>query len=140
MILVSLFIFWILFNWCWKKLNLEKLKSMKPEKDFVKILNDFATLQNPFLTKKSLQFALFRTFGIPSISKILKNTKEFERNCEKRYQDTELFIAEFSENFGTKREENARKILNQIHGMHNIQQKDYLYTLSVFVLEPVRWV
>jgi hypothetical protein len=137
--LILVFLFWILVNWCWKRFNLQKLKSMDHEKDFVKILKDFANLQNPFLTKKSLQFALFRTFGIPTISKILKSTKEFERNCEKRYQDTELFIAEFVEYFGT-REEDARKRLNFFHGLYNIQQKDYLYTLSVFVLEPVRWV
>jgi hypothetical protein len=34
------------------------------------------TLEFPFTTEKALQFALFKTYGIPTISKLLVQTKQ----------------------------------------------------------------
>ncbi|KAK9385123.1 hypothetical protein V1515DRAFT_582326 [Lipomyces mesembrius] len=46
----------------------------------------------------SIQFALFKTYGIPTISELLVATKEFStpENASKRYADTGILIGEFT--------------------------------------------
>ena len=38
------------------------------------------------------------------------------------------------------RQKHALKRLNEIHGRYNILNGDYLYTLSLFIVEPMKWV
>lgn len=63
----------------------------------------------PMMTIKALEFALFKTYGIPSISKLLSQTGEFSKRCPKRldtnfiaecsrYDDTDLLLREMGEN------------------------------------------
>eukprot|EP01080_Neovahlkampfia_damariscottae_P005866 gene5866-9694_t len=138
--LLYVILVWVLVNFIWKRIRLYHSRKLNPEKDYYTIQRDLFTLDFPFLSKNALEFGLFRTYGIPSISHILHKTQEFEKDCSKRYQDTELILSEIQENFGTSREDLAIKRLNYIHSMYKIQPKDYLYTLSVFILEPIRWI
>ena len=39
-----------------------------------------------------------------------------------------------------RRQERAIARLNEIHGKYNILNDDFLYTLSLFVVEPIKWV
>jgi len=59
----------------------------------------------------------------------------------RRYDDTDLIIRTFME---TYHEDDVAKLalkrLNYLHSRHNISNDDYLYTLSVFILEPARWI
>lgn len=48
----------------------------------------------PVLQRLALEFALLRTYGIPSISRLLQKTGEFERDAGKRYDDTDLLLVE----------------------------------------------
>lgn len=108
-----------------------------------------AELDFPFTFEKSLQFALFRTYGIPSISKLLVQTSQFSdaRTATKRYADTTVLLAEFLGYHPT----NARSIeaiarMNYIHsqyqkpGKNKIKDDDLLYTLALFAGEPTRWI
>lgn len=47
--------------------------------------------------EKALEFALFRTYAVPAISGLLQRTGEFENRTRKRYDDTELILAEIQE-------------------------------------------
>ncbi|KAF9137017.1 hypothetical protein BGX30_010628 [Mortierella sp. GBA39] len=114
----------------------------------------------PFVNVISLEFALFKTYAIPSISKILSATKQFAAQCPKRADDTGLILCEMTETYkrqvyrhmtegkedldedltDEKRERLALEKLNFIHGHYPIRQEDYLYTLALFVLEPVSWI
>lgn len=88
----------------------------------------------------SLGLAFFRTFAIPSIAKILDETKQFENFGQKRYDDTTLLLAEFLENgLDSERGKEAIRRLNQIHAHYDISNEDFLYTLSTFIFEPIRW-
>ena len=40
----------------------------------------------------ALELALFRTYSVPTISKLLLATGEFTRNTRKRAEDTELLL------------------------------------------------
>ncbi|KAF2182243.1 hypothetical protein K469DRAFT_637108 [Zopfia rhizophila CBS 207.26] len=105
------------------------------------------SLEFPFTIEKALQFALFRTYGIPTISKLLCDTRQLSeaRNAPKRYADTAILITEFLTHEPTSdRACSAIARMNYLHGMWQkrgrISNDDMLYTLSLFVLEVDRWV
>ena len=83
------------------------------------IQQQLGEMEFPFTFEKALQFALFRTYGIPTISKLLVHTGEFSevQTAAKRYADTTVLVAEFIGYHPT----NARSIeaigrMNYIHG------------------------
>lgn len=89
----------------------------------------------------SVEFAFFRTFAVPSISTLLDHTGEFARRPQKRYDDTDLILSEIMENgYDSPRGREAIRRMNQIHRRFNISNEDYLYVLSTFIFEPVRWI
>ncbi|KAL6718062.1 hypothetical protein ACLMJK_004147 [Lecanora helva] len=104
-------------------------------------------LEFPFTFEKALQFALFRTYGIPSISKLLVETRQFSQKgtSTKRYTDTVVLIAEFA-GYHPQSERSIEAIarMNFIHHQYQksgkISNDDMLYTLSLFAGEPVRWI
>lgn len=115
--------------------------------DAYKIQLELVEIEFPFTFEKSLQFALFRTYGIPTISKLLVQTSQFseESTATKRYTDTVVLIAEFMGYHPTS----ARSIeaigrMNYIHSQYQksglILDDDLLYTLALFAGEPVRWI
>jgi len=112
----------------------------------------------PKIMKTALSFALFQTYAIPSISKLLYATKELgsEERVAKRYADTEILIATFvhcplsgfhdlaAQPDGRTPAEDSRGSLalarmNWLHARYNISNDDYLFTLSLFVIEPITW-
>lgn len=108
----------------------------------------------------SLQLAMFKTYTTPKNSKILVATGEFGKECPRRYEDTELILREFADVYGRiqnhikdhpdtpeehlldqwDRKKKAIKRLNELHGKYNIGNDDFLYTLTMFITEPVAWV
>ena len=107
------------------------------------IVSTIGLWEFPLIYRKSLEFALFRTYAIPSISRLLANTKVFATACGKRYDDTDLLLCELTENpFASERSTVALQRINAIHGMYKdkISNDDMLYVLSVFIFEPVRWI
>ncbi|KAL9098060.1 MAG: hypothetical protein Q9163_006205 [Psora crenata] len=106
---------------------------------------NLAELEFPFTFEKALQFALFRTYGIPSISRLLVATKQFTEEATKRYADTTVLVAEIT----GRDPQHPRTIeaiarMNYIHSAYQkagkISNHDMLYTLSLFALEPYRWI
>ncbi|KAF2657539.1 hypothetical protein K491DRAFT_691000 [Lophiostoma macrostomum CBS 122681] len=127
----------------------------KTREDFCKMTTEHAweialglsSLEFPFTFEKSLQFALFRTYGIPSISALLAATAEFSTTAKapRRYVDTGVLIGEFLGHSPTSlRANSAISRMNFLHDRYRraskISDDDMLYTLSLFVLEPVRWI
>ncbi len=91
--------------------------------------------------EKALEFALFRTYAVPSISGLLAKTGEFEKRPRKRYDDTELILAEIAENGpDSGRGQAALARMNAMHGAYRISNDDMLYVLSTFIFEPIRWI
>jgi hypothetical protein len=121
--------------------HLEKINSLNPETDAWEILKLSAMYEFPWDYARSLELALFRTFAVPSISKILHQTKEFGKRPQKRYDDTDLILSEILEN-GPESERTKEVIrkMNYLHSHYPISNNDYVYVLSTFVLEPPRWI
>ena len=115
--------------------------------DAFHIQQNLNSLEFPFTAEKALQFALFRTYGIPSISSLLAHTEELcaGSKATKRYADTVVLIAEF---MGYKPgEERSVEAIGRMNYIHSVYQKagkisndDLLYTLSLFAWEPARWI
>jgi hypothetical protein len=119
---------------------LEKIAQLDAQADHQEITRMVTAYEYPFLMQKSLEFALFRTYAVPTIGALLDKTQHFERKGQKRYDDTALLIAEWIENgYDSERGRAALKRMNQLHHRWQISNDDYLYVLSVFVFVPAEW-
>jgi dephospho-CoA kinase len=95
----------------------------------------------PWDITRALELALLRTFCVPSIAGLLDRTGEFEKRPRKRYDDTGLMVAELLRH-GPDSSAGRAVIsrMNRIHGHYAISNDDFLYVLSTFVAEPIRWL
>ncbi len=116
-------------------------ESRSAQIDHQAIVHRIACFEFPFDFTRSLEFALFRTFCVPSISRLLQHSGEFEARPQKRYDDTDLLISEIVEHgYDSERAVAAIARMNALHGRFKISNRDFLYVLSSFVYEPIRWI
>ncbi|KAF9910294.1 hypothetical protein BX616_010888 [Lobosporangium transversale] len=133
------------------------LRNFEVAKEVAAIVDEF---DFPYMNIVSLEFALYKTYAIPTISKILAATKQFENNVLKRADDTSLMLLELTEPYARnlrrcmlegkedpneilndeKRYEISMTKLNFLHGRYNIKQEDFLYTLGLFIEEPPSFI
>ena len=120
---------------------LDHILRLDPERDHQEIVFLVTFHEFPFDITRSLEFALFRTFAVPNIGGLLDRTGEFARGAQKRYDDTDLILSEMLEHgYDGERGRAAIRRLNNIHGRFQISNADFLYVLSTFTFEPIRWV
>ncbi len=119
----------------------DRIADLDPETEYEQIAKLLYAYEFSWDIERALEFALFRTYAIPSISDLLARTGEFETRPRKRYDDTELILAEAIEN-GLDSDRGARAIarMNEMHSRYRIANSDMLYVLSTFVCEPIRWL
>lgn len=118
-----------------------QISTLDPVQDYHEIVFLLTCYEFPWDVERALEFALFRTYAVPSISRLLDQTGEFARHPRKRYDDTELLLAEILEHgFDSQRGRAALARINQMHGRFRIANQDFLYVLSTFVFEPIRWI
>ena len=71
---------------------------------------------------------------------LLDSTGEFARPPQKRYDDTDLILSTIVEDgYDSEAGKRAIRRMNRIHGRFEISNEDFLYVLSSFVFEPIRW-
>ncbi|GAN03118.1 DUF2236 family protein [Mucor ambiguus] len=150
----------------YKNINTIRAKYPNPQDvldsiDIAREINAITTKKEfPFLSREGTELALFKTFTIPTISKLLVATGEFKKDCTRRAEDTELVLMEITDAHTRiqkqvakdpntpeedikaqwQRPDMALERLNELHGKYNILNDDYLYTLSLFIYEPVSWI
>jgi hypothetical protein len=119
---------------------LREIRRLDPVGDHRRIVYLDVCFEFPWDTTRALELALFRTFAVPSIAALLDSTGEFGRAAQKRYDDTDLILSTIVE-AGYDSDEGKRAIrqMNRIHGRFAITNEDFLYVLSSFVFEPIRW-
>lgn len=121
--------------------KLKHILTLDPVKDCQDIVRLCSSYEFPFDITRSLEFALYRTFAVPSIGALLHRTQEFEQRPQKRYDDTDLIVSEIVENgYESERGRAAIRRMNQQHGRYPISNDDFLYVLSTFIFEPIRWI
>ncbi|WP_460955389.1 oxygenase MpaB family protein [Parasphingorhabdus pacifica] len=122
--------------------RLEQILSLDPDRDYEQIYRMLAEHEFPWDIARALELALFRTYAVPSIGKLLDRTGEFTGCPQQRYDDTALVLYEIFHSGGIDEAKRAAAVdhLNRIHGLYKISNADYLYTLATFVVIPVRWL
>ena len=77
--------------------SLADIRRLDPERDHQRIVYLDVCFEFPLDSVISSQLAFFRSYAVPSIGRLLDSTGEFARRAQRRYDDTELLIAEFVE-------------------------------------------
>jgi hypothetical protein len=119
---------------------LSEIRRLDPVVDHSRIVYLDTCFEFPWDTTRSLELALFRTFAVPSVAAVLDASGEFGRAPQRRYDDTDLILSTIVEaGYESKEGKQAIRRMNRIHGRFAISNDDFLYVLSSFVFEPIRW-
>lgn len=97
----------------------------------------------PFLFGFGTQWALVKSYGIATGTPLLVKTRQLSDKTKvgKRAEDTAVFLGEFlAGDIDSERGRLAMSKLNWLHHRYSILEGDYVHTLSLFVLEPQRWI
>ncbi|MFC7529663.1 oxygenase MpaB family protein [Actinoplanes sp. GCM10030250] len=121
--------------------HVDRIAGLDPVRDHLEIYQISAGLEFPWDYTRALEFALFRTYCVPSISRLLAATREFRDRPQKRYDDTALLMAEVAAHgYDSPRGKEALRVINRGHGRYAISNDDMLYVLSTFVYDPIDWL
>lgn len=119
---------------------LRQIQQLDPVLDHQRIIFLSTCYDFPFDYTRSLELALFRTFCVPHTAALLDRTREFGERAQKRYDDTDILLSEMVEwGYTDGRGAAALARMNAIHGRFAIANEDFLYVLSTFIYEPIRW-
>jgi len=118
-----------------------QIDRLDPETDFEQISRITAMHEFPWDSQQALSFALFRTYAVPSIGRLLHDTGEFTGATQKRHDDTAIILETIADE-GLESEAGRAGVrrMNQMHGSYDISDEDMRYVLATFVVTPVRWI
>jgi hypothetical protein len=120
---------------------LNEIRRLDPERDHQRIMHLSFGYEFPWDSVRALEIALYRTYCVPSISGLLDPSGEFYRHTQRRYDDTAILIAEMCEwGYEDGRGLQALERINWAHSHFKITNDDFLYVLSTFIFEPIRWI
>lgn len=121
----------------WRRRN----DSLDPETQFVEIYRNLMAYEFPWDMNQALSFALFRTYAVPGIGRLLDETGQFTGDVQKRYDDTVLLLEPPAMlGFDHPEARAAIRRVNQMHRSYDIPNHEMLYVLSTFVVVPARWL
>ncbi|MFG3529833.1 oxygenase MpaB family protein [Streptomyces sp. NPDC047917] len=120
---------------------LKEIQRLDPERDFLRIHRITATHEFPWDITRALELALYRTYAVPSIGRLLARTAELTDRSQKRYDDTALLLDTVMEHgFDSDPGRTALRRINQMHRSYDISNDDMRYVLCTFVVTPKRWL
>lgn len=121
----------------WKR----RILALDPVADHHEIYRISSGYEFPWDYRRALEFALFRTYCVPSISALLDATGEFRDRAQKRYDDTALLMGELTAvGYDSPRGREALRVINRMHGRYAIDNDDMLYVLTTFIYDPIDWI
>ncbi|MFH8987757.1 oxygenase MpaB family protein [Streptomyces sp. NPDC017940] len=121
--------------------RLRQIRRLDPEKDFLAIYRLSAVYEFPWDFARALELALYRTYAVPSIGRLLSRTAELTDRTQKRYDDTALLLDAIVEHgFDSDTGRTAVRRINHMHRSYDISNDDMRYVLCTFVVTPKRWI
>ncbi|MFF8421885.1 oxygenase MpaB family protein [Streptomyces sp. NPDC015680] len=120
---------------------LKEIQRLDPDQDFLRIYRIMATHEFPWDIARALELALYRTYAVPSIGRLLAQTAELTGRSQKRYDDTALLLDTVLEHgFDSDPGRTALRRINQMHRSYDISNDEMRYVLCTFVVTPKRWL
>ncbi|BDD70670.1 MULTISPECIES: oxygenase MpaB family protein [Streptomyces] len=121
--------------------QLARIRRMDPHEDASEIYRLCSAYEFPWDFARALELALYRTYAVPSIGRLLAETAEFTHRPQKRYDDTALLLdAVVEHGFDSRQGRTAIRRINQMHRSYDITNDDMRYVLCTFVVIPKRWI
>lgn len=121
--------------------RLAQIRTMDPEQDATEIYRLTAAYEFPWDFTRALELALYRTYAVPSIGRLLAETAELTDRTQKRYDDTSLLLdAVVEHGFASEEGRTAIRRINQMHRSYDIGNDEMRYVLCTFVVMPKRWI
>jgi uncharacterized protein (DUF2236 family) len=121
--------------------NLRRIERLDPAVDFDEIMGLVAYHEFPWEYVQGTSIAFMRDYGVPSISDLLDRTGRFEREGQKRYDDTVLIGYEaVVDGVDSPRARAAVRHLNGIHGHYGIPNHEFRYVLATTLVGPKRFI
>ncbi|MER5294405.1 oxygenase MpaB family protein [Streptomyces pharetrae] len=121
--------------------RLEQIRRMDPHEEATAILRLTSAYEFPWDYTRALELALYRTYAVPSIGRLLAETAELTERTQKRYDDTSLLLdAVVEHGFDSTPGRTAVRRINQMHRSYDISNDDMRYVLCTFVVMPRRWI
>jgi hypothetical protein len=123
--------------------NLREIRTLDPydDADRDRIVTLTARHDLPWDFDQGVAIAFLRDYGVPSISRLLDRTRQFEDDGIKRYDDTLIFQEEaVADGVDSARSRAAIDRLNRIHGHYEIPNDEFQYVLATTIVGPVRWI
>ncbi|WP_329042514.1 DUF2236 domain-containing protein [Streptomyces sp. NBC_00178] len=121
--------------------RLAAIRRLDPERDFLEIYRLTVTYEFPWDITRALELALYRTYAVPSIGRLLAETGELTERSQKRYDDTSLLLDTIVEHgFDSGPGRTAVRRINRMHRSYDIGDDDMRYVLCTFVVTPKRWL
>ncbi|MFD7876679.1 oxygenase MpaB family protein [Streptomyces sp. NPDC059766] len=121
--------------------RLEQIRRLDPYRDSLEIYRLSSAYEFPWDYTRALELALYRTYAVPSIGRLLAATAELTDRPQKRYDDTSLLLdAVVEHGFDSIQGRTAVRRINQMHRSYDISDDDMRYVLCTFVVMPRRWI
>lgn len=121
--------------------HLRRIERLDPATEFDEIFRLVTQYEFPWEYVQGTSIAFMRDYGVPSISKLLDRTGQFERHGQKRYDDTVLIGYEATvETLESPRGRAAIRHLNRIHGKYGIPNDEFRYVLTTTIVGPKRFI
>ncbi|ARP73425.1 DUF2236 domain-containing protein [Streptomyces pluripotens] len=121
--------------------RLGQIRRLDPVADAWEIYRLSVAFEFPWDYTRALELALYRTYAVPSIGRLLARTAELTERSQKRYDDTALLLDTVLEHgFAGEEGRTAIRRINQMHRSYDISDDDMRYVLSTFVVMPRRWI
>lgn len=121
--------------------RLGQIRRMDPEKEASEIYRLTSAYEFPWDFTRALELALYRTYAVPSIGRLLAETAELTDRTQKRYDDTALLLDAIVEHgFDGEEGRTAIRRINDMHRSYDISNEDMRYVLCTFVVMPKRWI
>jgi hypothetical protein len=122
--------------------SLQRVQRLDPERDYHEMYRTMVLIDfGGWDSLMGLQLAFYRTYGVPSISRLLEQAGELIGRPRKRAIDTALLMLELVDHgFSHPRGQQVVRRLVAIHRRYAISNEDYLYVLGTLVFVPTRWL
>ncbi|MFK4184319.1 oxygenase MpaB family protein [Streptomyces sparsogenes] len=88
-----------------------------------------------------LNLAFYRTFGVPTIARVLVGTGKMTRSPRARAKATgELMYTLIEHGLDSSAGRDAIVALNRLHSGLPVGEEEFVYVLAAFCVAPVRWI